>query len=226
MGWDEMKKKILVFVAIMVLAIESGNGLTVAEAVKMLPAGGGSNAACLDYGIEMRDAKTVKSCLLAAPADFTAVDGQPIACSAKYAIAFRPDGKVEYCTVSKDMSFRRNAQDVVHAMAGGRVAFYPSGTLEVVKLKESTQLPYAKNSTVTCKAGLQATFRVDGNVATCFLEQESLFSSGTKKKTASTCQAGGLITFDEFGAFNGCYPPPPVKTAVPTGITTQGGQTK
>jgi len=221
-----MKKTILVFVAIMVLAIESGNGLTVAEAVKMLPAGGGANAACLDYGIEMRDAKTVKSCLLATPADFTAVGDQPISCSAKYAIAFRPDGKVEYCTVSKDMSFRRNAQDVVPAMAGGRVAFYPSGTLEVVKLKESTQLPYAKNSTVACKAGLQASFRVDGNVATCFLEQESLFSSGTKKKTASTCQAGGLITFDEFGAFNGCYPPPPVKTAVPTGTTTQGGQTK
>ncbi len=226
MGWDEMKKTILVFVAIMVLAIESGNGLKVAEAVKMLPTGGVSNAACLNYGIEMRDAKTVKSCLLATPADFTTVGDQPISCSAKYSIAFRPDGKVEYCTVSKDMSFRRNVQDVVPAMAGGRAAFYPSGTLEVVKLKATMQLPYAKDRAVACKAGSQATFRADGNVATCFLEQESLFSSGTKKKTASTCQAGGLITFDEFGAFNGCYPPPPVKTAAPAGNTTQGGQTK
>lgn len=221
-----MKRIILVFVAIMVLAIESGNGLNVAEAVKMLPTGGGATAACLDYGIEMRDAKTVKSCLLATQADFTAVGDQIISCSAKYAVAFRPDGKVEYCTISKDMAFRRNAQDVVPAMAGGRVAFYPSGTLEVVKLKETMQLPYAKNSLVACKAGLQATFRTDGNVATCFLEQASIFTGGTKKKTANTCQTGGLIAFDEFGAFNGCYPPPPVKTPAPTGTTIQGGQTK
>lgn len=215
-----------VFVVIVALAIEWGNGIPVVEAVKILPTGGGYNAVCLDYGIEMRDGKQVKSCLLASAGEFSAGSGQQISCNAKYSIAFRPDGQVEYCTLSKDMVFRRTAQDTVDCAAGGRVAFNPAGTLEIAKLKKTVQLPYAKNSQVTCRATSPVTFRADGNVATCILDQESLFVSGTKKKTSSTCQAGGLITFDEFGAFNGCYPPQPINGTVATGSTTQGGLEK
>lgn len=226
LGWDEMKRISMVFVAIVVLAIKWGAGLSVAEAVKMVPTGGGYNAACLDYGLEMRDKKMVKSCLLATSGDFPAVGGQQISCTAKYSIAFSPEGKVEYCTLSKDMSFRRTSQDTVACMAGGRAAFYPDGTLEVARLKDTVSLPYAKNSTVACRAASPISFRTDGKVATCILDQESLFVSGVKKKTSSTCQAGGLIAFDEFGSFNGCYPPPPVKATAPTEATTQGGPAK
>ena len=221
-----MKRLSMVFVAIAMLAIECGGGLSVAEAAKMLPTGGGYNAECLDYGIEMRDGKIVKSCLLATSGDFPAVGNQRISCSAKYAIAFRPAGKVEYCTLSKDQAFRRTSQEVVDCKAGGRVAFYPEGTVEVARLKNSVSLPYAKNSTVVCRAASPISFRTDGKVATCILDQESLFVSGIKKKTASTCQAGGLIAFDEDGAFNGCYPPPPVKGTAATESTPQGGQAK
>ncbi len=219
-----MRKRGMVFVALMALAIVWGKGDVVAEAVKLLPTGGGNNVLCLDYGIEMRNGKQVKSCLLATSGEFQAIGAQQISCVAKYAIAFQPDGKVEYCTLSKDMTFRRTAKEEIACKAGGRVAFYPGGTIEVARLKEAVQLPYAKNASVACRAALPVTFREDGNVATCILDEESLFVSGTKKKTSSTCQAGGLIAFDEFGSFNGCYPPPPVKGTPVTGATTQGGQ--
>ena len=107
---DEMKRS-AAWVAMVAVAIELATGLSVAAAEKVLPAGGGQNVACLDYGVEMRNGKEVKSCLLAAPGDFPAAGGQTIACAAKYSIAFRTDGKVEYCTLSKDMEFRRTAQE-------------------------------------------------------------------------------------------------------------------
>lgn len=224
-GWNEMKKVVMAFVAIAAM-IGWGNEMPVVEAVKMLPTGGGYNAACLDYGLEMRDGKQVKSCLIAANGDFPVAGGQQISCSAKYSIAFRPDGKVNYCTLSKDMVFRRTMQDTVECAAGGRVAFYPEGTLEIAKLKNTIQLPYAKNAQVICRAAAPVTFRADGYVANCILDQERLFVSGAGKKTSSTCKAGGLITFDEFGAFNGCYPPLSAKTTAVTGTPTQGGQKK
>ena len=221
---DEMKKG-AAWVAIVAVGIELGTGLSVAAAEKVLPAGGGQNVACLDYGVEMRNGKEVKSCLLAAPGDFPAAGGQTIACAAKYSIAFRTDGKVEYCTLSKDMEFRRTAQEKIGCQAGGRVAFYPDGTVEVARLKQSMHLPYDKNKQVACQAGAPVTFRADGQVATCMLAEASLFLEGSKKKpTASACQVGGLIAFDEFGAFNGCYPPPAPKTTEKP--AKQGGQTK
>ncbi len=203
-----MKKISLAIVAIVVLAIEWGAGISAAEAVKILPTGGGYNATCLDYGVEMRDGKNVKSCLLATPGDFPAVGDQQIPCAAKYSIAFRPDGRVEYCTLERDATFRRTLLESVACKSGGRVAFYPEGTVEIARLKDSVQLPYAKNSTVACRADSPVAFRADGNVATCILDQTSLFAKGARKKTASACQAGGVIAFDDLGAFNGCYPPP------------------
>ena len=186
---DEMKRG-AAWMAMLAVAIELGTGLSVAAAEKMLPAGGGQKVSCLDYGVEMRNGKEVKSCLLAAPGDFPAAGGQTISCAAKYSIAFRTDGKVEYCTLSKDMEFRRTAQEKIG-----------------------------------CQAGAPVTFRADGQVATCMLAEASLFLEGSKKKpTASACQVGGLIAFDEFGAFNGCYPPPAPKTTEKP--AKQGGQTK
>ena len=221
---DEMKRS-AAWVAMVAVAIGLATGLSVAAAEKVLPAGGGQNVACLDYGVEMRNGKEVKSCLLAAPGDFPAAGGQTIACAAKYSIAFRPDGKVEYCTLGKDMEFRRTAQEKIGCQAGGRVAFYPDGTVEVARLKQSMHLPYDKNKQVACQAGAPVTFRADGQVATCMLAEASLFLEGSKKKqTASACQVGGLIAFDEFGAFNGCYPPPAPKTTEKP--AKQGGQTK
>ena len=220
-----MKRTLGVFVATVVLA-----GIWLADmsgaAAKSLPAGGGVTAACLPYGVEMRDGKLVKSCLLETAGEFTAVGGQPISCAAKHASAFTPQGKVEYCTLTADARFRRTMTDMVEVKAGGRVAFYPSGTLEVARLKESQLLPYKKDAVVPCRGDAPISFRSDGNVATCILDQESLFVSAlkTKKKVSSTCQAGGLIAFDEDGAFNGCYPPPPIKPAAPDKTKPQGGQ--
>lgn len=192
----------------------------------MLPTGGDYKVVCLDYGVEMRDGKLVKSCLLATSGDFPVAGGQQISCAAKYAVAFRPEGKIEYCTLNKDMAFRRTLQDSVDCKEGGRVSFYPEGTVAAAKLKASGQLPYAKNAMVACRADSPIAFRVDGNVATCILDQERLFGNTTRKKTASTCQAGGMIAFDDFGVFNGCYPPPPTKETAATRVTTQGGQVK
>ena len=79
---DEMKRG-AAWMAMLAVAIELGTGLSVAAAGKVLPAGGGQNVACLDYGVEMRNGKEVKSCLLAAPGDFPAAGGQTIACAAK-----------------------------------------------------------------------------------------------------------------------------------------------
>ena len=114
----------------------------------------------------------------------------------------------------------------IEVKAGGRVSFYPAGTLELARLKDSQLLPYKKDAVVPCRGDAPISFRTDGNVATCILDQESLFVSAlkTKKKVSSTCQAGGLIAFDEDGIFNGCYPPPPVKPAAPDKTKTQGGQ--
>lgn len=195
-------------------------------AAKNLPAGGDVTAACLPYGIEMRDGKQVKSCLLEKASEFTAVGGQPISCAAKHAAAFTPQGKVEYCTLTADAKYRRTMTETVAVKAGGRVAFYPAGTLEVARLRDTQLLPYKKDAAVPCRGDAPISFRSDGNVATCILDQESLFVSAlkTKKKVSSTCQAGGLIAFDEDGIFNGCYPPPPVKPAAPDKTKTQGGQ--
>lgn len=195
-------------------------------AAKNLPTGGDVTAACLPYGVEMRDGKQVKSCLLEKASEFTAVGGQPISCAPKHAVAFTPQGKVEYCTLTIDAKYRRTMTETVAVKAGGRVAFYPAGTLEVARLKDSQLLPYKKDAVVPCRGDAPVSFRTDGNVATCILDQESLFVSAlkTKKKVSSTCQAGGLIAFDEDGIFNGCYPPPPAKPAAPDKTKTQGGQ--
>ena len=195
-------------------------------AAKKLPAGGDVTAACLPYGVEMRDGKQVKSCLLEKASEFTAVGGQPISCAPKHAVAFTPQGKVEYCTLTVDAKYRRTMTETVAVKAGGRVAFYPAGTLEVARLKDSQLLPYKKDAVVPCRGDAPVSFRTDGNVATCILDQESLFVSAlkTKKKVSSTCQAGGLIAFDEDGIFNGCYPPPPPKPVAPDKTKTQGGQ--
>ena len=221
-----MKKVSLVIVTITVLAIVSGAGLPVGEAVKMLPTGGDYNVACLDYGLEMRNGTVVKSCLLSTSGDFTTAGGQQIACAAKYSISFSTAGKVEYCTLSRDMVFRRTMKDTVECRAGGRVSFYPEGTIESARLKASVQLPYGKNAVVACRSDSPIAFRVDGNVATCILDQEGLFGSATKNKTASTCRAGSMISFDDAGAFSGCSPPTPVKETASSKAITQGGQVK
>ena len=220
-----MKKSIGAALVIMALTVVFVADMPDAAA-KNLPAGGGVTAACLDYGIEMRDGKQVKSCLLEKATEFTAVGGQAISCAPKHAVAFTPAGKVEYCTLTVDTKYRRTMTEPVEVKAGGRVAFYPAGTLEVARLKDSQLLPYKKDAAVPCRGDAPVSFRTDGNVATCILDQESLFVSAlkTKKKVSSTCQAGGLIAFDEDGIFNGCYPPPPPKPVAPDKTKTQGGQ--
>ena len=220
-----MKKMNGILVAIVAVTVVLMADLSGAAA-KNLPAGGGVTAACLPYGVEMRDGKQVKSCLLEKASEFTAVGGQPISCAPKHAVAFTPQGKVEYCTLTIDAKYRRTMTETVAVKAGGRVAFYPAGTLEVARLKDSQLLPYKKDAVVPCRGDAPVSFRTDGNVATCILDQESLFVSAlkTKKKVSSTCQAGGLIAFDEDGIFNGCYPPPPPKPVAPDKTKTQGGQ--
>jgi len=227
-----MKKMNGILVAIVALFVVFVADMPGALA-KNLPAGGGVTAACLPYGVEMRDGKQVKSCLLETASEFTAVGGQAISCAPKHAVAFTPQGKVEYCTLTADATFRRTMTEIVAVKAGGRVAFYPAGTLEVARLKDSQLLPYKKDAAVPCRGDAPIAFRTDGNVATCILDQESLFVSAlkTRKKVANTCQAGGLIAFDEDGIFNGCYPPPPpkpVKTVEPVApaknTPPQGGQ--
>ena len=220
-----MKKSIGAALVIMALTVVFVADMPDAAA-KNLPAGGDVTAACLPYGVEMRDGKQVKSCLLEKASEFTAVGGQPISCAPKHAVAFTPQGKVEYCTLTIDAKYRRTMTETVAVKAGGRVAFYPAGTLEVARLKDSQLLPYKKDAVVPCRGDAPVSFRTDGNVATCILDQESLFVSAlkTKKKVSSTCQAGGLIAFDEDGIFNGCYPPPPPKPVAPDKTKTQGGQ--
>lgn len=221
-----MQRKVAALITLAAIAIEMGIGSPIVAAAKSLPSGNGQEVACLDYGVEMRDGKTVRSCLLAVSGDFLAAGGQKISCAAKYSIAFQPDGKVEYCTLDKDTVLRRNAQEVVEAQAGGRAEFYADGTVAAVKLKNAVRLPYAKKAMVSCRAATPVTFRADGKVATCILDEAGLFAGGAAKKTTSVCEAGWLITFDEFGAFNGCYPPPPPKGIAATNITMQGGQGK
>ena len=218
----KMNGVLVTIVAVTVVLMADLSG----AAAKNLPAGGDVTAACLPYGIEMRDGKQVKSCLLEKASEFTAVGGQQILCAAKHAAAFTPQGKVEYCTLNADAKFRRTMTEQIEVKAGGRVSFYPAGTLELARLKDSQLLPYKKDAVVPCRGDAPISFRTDGNVATCILDQESLFVSAlkTKKKVSSTCQAGGLIAFDEDGIFNGCYPPPPVKPAAPDKTKTQGGQ--
>ncbi len=219
-----LRKLGVLFVGIAVMAIGWGAGLSVVEAAQRLPTGGGYDVACLDYGIEMRGGKLVKSCLLATTGEFSTRDGQRISCNEKYSIAFRADGSVEYCTLSKDAALQRTKLDKVDCMAGGRVVFYSEGTLERAKLKKTMQLPYANNGQVICRESGPVSFRADGRVANCILDQKSVFINGAEKKTPSTCQSGGLITFDEAGAFNGCYPPPAAKEATPKEPKSQGGR--
>ena len=227
-----MKKSIGAALVIMALTVVFVADMPDAAA-KNLPAGGGVTAACLDYGIEMRDGKQVKSCLLEKATEFTAVGGQAISCAPKHAVAFTSTGQVEYCTLTVDTKYRRTMTEPVEVKAGGRVAFYPAGTVEVARLKDSQQLPYKKDAVVPCRGDAPISFRTDGYVATCILDQESLFVSTlkTKKPVSSTCKAGGLIAFDEDGKFSGCYPPPPLKPVAPDKTpapvdknNTQGGQ--
>lgn len=203
-----MKKIVVVIVAAGVFSFGFLASLNSAEAVKKLPTGGNYSVSCFDYGLEMRDGSRVKSCLLAQSGEFPAVGNQQISCLAKYAIAFTPQGQVEYCTLSRDAKFHWTTTEQVTAREMGRAVFYPSGMLESARLKDSTRLPFAKDSTVVCRGTSPVTFRDDGYVATCILDQESLFVSDSQKKTASSCQAGGLIAFDNDGKFSGCYPPP------------------
>lgn len=224
-----MKKGIAVLVAVGVFSFGFFAILNKAEAAKKLSTGGNYSVFCLDYGLEMRDGSRVKSCLLAQAGEFEAIGGQQISCLDKYAIAFTPQGKVEYCTLSRDVKLHRTATEQVTAMAMGRAAFYPSGMLEIARLKDTTQLPFASKSTVVCRGASPVSFRADGYVATCILDQEGLFVSDAKKKTASSCQAGGLIAFDNDGKFSGCYPPPmkqiPDAKALENNSSQQGGKT-
>lgn len=191
-----------------------------AFAAKLLPSGGGYDVTCGDLGIQMRDAKTVRSCLLGLPGDFPyGYVGQSVPCAAKYAAAFRKNGDVEYCTLGLPAVFPRTSKDTVACRPGARITFRENGLVESCALGADIVLPWRKDSTVACKGWFPAAFRADGNVSTCVLGEDSVFVTG-KKKTYKNCQAGGLIAFDEDGTFSGCYPPPPPKTSVPPANTT------
>ena len=187
-------------------------------AVRVLPTGGGYSVSCQEFGIEMRG-QSVKSCFLALSAELPVGFPPGIACAAKYATAFRSDGRVEYCTLASDMTFKRTAQESIACKAGGRVVLREDGTLESATLKDSAELPYKKDATVACRGGFPVVFSKEGNVENCILDRESRFVAKEKKGLDSTCVVGGLIAFDEDGKFNGCYPPAPPKEA-----TSQGGQ--
>ena len=189
-------------------------------AVREVPTGGGYSVTCQEFGVEMRGTN-VKSCFLALPGEFPAGPSRVISCAAKYATAFRADGRVEYCTLEADAILNRTLADKLSCKAGGRVVLRADGTVESSVLKESAQLPYAKEKSVACRGGFAVAFRADGYVADCILDQESRFDKTERKSLDSNCLAGGLIAFDEDGKLNGCYPPAP-----PKGSTSQGGRTQ
>lgn len=197
-----------------------------AFAAKQLPSGGGYDVTCGDLGIQMRDGKTVRSCLLGLPGDFPyGYVGQSVPCAAKYAAAFRKNGDIEYCTLGLPAVFPRTPTETVACRPGARTTFRENGMVESCALGADVALPWRKDSTVACKGWFPAAFRPDGNVSTCVLGEDSVFVTG-KKKTYKNCKAGGLIAFDEDGTFSGCYPQPPPKTPVPpadTSTTTKPG---
>ena len=204
--------------------------------VRVVKTGGGYTVECQSFGMDMRG-QLVRSCLLAKTSELSITATEKIFCAAKYATAFRGDGRLEYCTLAQDTTLRRTAKDTVTCKAGGRVVFRENGSVESAMLKDTIELPYAKNVAISCRGGFPIAFRADGNVANCVLDSETAFDSGKKKKLKTACKAGGLIAFDEDGKFNGCYPPPPpkpdkTKDASPqksnpdrTDPALQGGQT-
>lgn len=207
--------------SVLVLAFFYGHMNTVSAALpvdRVLPTGGGYSVSCQGFGVEMRG-NNVKSCFLAVPGDFPSSTQKRVSCAAKYAVAFRSDGRMEYCTLGADTTFDRTPQHPVSCKSGGRVVVRTDGTVESALLKDTVELPYAKGKTVACRGGSPVTFRADGNVETCVLDRESVFAASEKKNLEKTCLVGGLIAFDEDGKFSGCYPPAP-----PKGSVLQGGQ--
>lgn len=205
--------------------------------IREVKTGGGYSIQCQDFGIDMRG-QILRSCLLATVSELPILGNEKISCAAKYAAALRSDGRVEYCTLSQEATLRRSSNEFITCKAPGRIAFYENGAVASATLKDTMQLPYAKNSSVLCRGGFPATFQPNGDVASCVLDSEAAFESGKKQKLKTICKAGGLITFDEDGNFNGCYPPPlpkpdkPKKTNQPesdTGLAdspSQGGRLK
>lgn len=199
--------------------------------------GGGYTVECQNFGLDMRG-QIVRSCFLAKTGELPVTASEKISCAAKYAAAFRSDGRVEYCTLAQDAPLRRTASDAVTCKAGGRVVLRENGTVESAMLKDTMELPYAKNAAVVCRGGFPIAFQTDGSTANCILDTETAFESGKKKPLRTACKAGGMIAFDEDGKFNGCYPPPLPKPTQSkgaalqeanqdqTGPSTQGGQTK
>lgn len=225
-----MKSSIRIFATIAVLAVQWAGPARTVGAPMTLPAGGEVRVSCMDTGLEMRNGKTVKSCLLAGPAELRTSKGLSVFCAERFSASFQPNGALEYCTLSRDMAIPRAGQDMISCRAGGRVAFYPDGKLEFGVLRDTAQLAFKEGSAVICRGGYQATFRRDGNLATCILDQESTVLNGLRRKATSTCQSGGLIAFDEAGALSGCYSPPGgdllPKENASRGTATQGGQNK
>ena len=186
---------------------------------RTFPTGGGYSVTCQGFGIEMRGT-SVKSCFLAMPVDLPATAQKAIPCAAKYATAFRTDGRVEYCTLGTDTFFQRTPKEALSCKAGGRVVIRTDGTVQSATLKDSVELPYKKGATVACRGGSPVAFRTGGNVETCILDRETKFVATEKKSLDKTCVVGGLIAFDEDGKFSGCYPPAPQKSSL-----SQGGRT-
>ena len=181
--------------------------------------GGGYSVTCQGFGVEMCGS-SVKSCLLAILVDLPVTTQKLIPCAAKYATAFRGDGRVEYCTLGADTSFQRTTKEALTCKAGGRVVVRTDGTVQSATLKDSVELPYKKGATVACRGDSPVAFRTGGDVETCILDRETVFVATEKKNLEKTCLVGGLIAFDEDGKFSGCYPPAPRKSSL-----SQGGRT-
>lgn len=189
------------------LGVAASAGAGAAPPVRVVPTGGGDSVQCQGFGLELRG-NAVRSCLLAVATELPVTAAEKIACAAKYATAFRSDGRVEYCTLARDATLRRTAQESVACKAGGRVVLRGDGTVESALLGETQEFPYANKATLFCRSNFAISFRSDGRVANCVLDREDTFVSGKKSQLKTTCKAGGLIAFDEDGRFNGCYPPP------------------
>lgn len=214
-----MKRIFLALLTLGILVCNMGAAFAALPVDQVLPTGGGYSVTCQGFGIEMRG-NSVKSCFLAVPGDFPTAAQKKIPCAAKYAVAFRSDGRVAYCTLGVDMPFNRTEKETLLCKAGGRVVLRNDGTVQAATLADRVELPYKKKATVACRGASPATFWANGNVETCILDRESVFVTGEKKSLEKTCVVGGLIAFDEDGIFSGCYPPAP-----PKGSISQGGQT-
>lgn len=220
------RKKMPVLMFMIIIAGLIANS-PAAYALKVLPTGGGYDVTCGDLGIQMRDSKVVRSCLLGLPGDFPyGISGQSVPCAEKYAAAFRPNGDLEYCTLGLPAVVPRTATEVVTCRPGGRITFRENGSVESCALGADFVLPWKKNATVTCKGWFPCSFRSDGNVSTCVLAEEAAFLTGKKKTLNVNCKVGGLIAFDEDGTFSGCYPPPPPKSTPPQATDQTNSETK